>query len=194
MKMNVLLLITLTIFYFFCSSCVQTKAIGSNQSNSKTNRVILEIDNLNFGSMDSFNGRNLGFRLYDDGSFEYEEISDEKLKELKSRAFSSEIISKKEGTLSETKLIEIKEILSSKEFNKIKDYFKNAEGFCTCGASRTEIRYKIEDGFIKNINIDGSGCADLTNPDKKVFPNYPEILSQLLKEIQEIKYPKAENS
>lgn len=139
--------------------------------------------------MDGFNGRTLGFRLYENGEFEYEEISNEKLKEFKGQTFSSEATSKKVGMLGESGLMEIKKILDSKDFHKVKDYFKNAEGFCTCGASRTEIRYRLEGSYIKNINIDGSGCADLTNPDKKYFPQFPKILSQLIKKVQEIKNP-----
>jgi len=195
MKMNFLILLSLVIFCFFASSCSKADAVSLRQLNeSAPSRVILEIEHLSYGSMDGFNGRTLGFRLYENGKFEYEEISNEKLKEYKGQTFTSEAISKKAGILSESELTEIREILDSKEIHNVKDYFKNAEGFCTCGASRTEIRYKIEGSYIKNINIDGSGCADLKNTDKKYFPQFPKVLSELIKQVQKITYPNSENS
>lgn len=194
MKMKFLILLSTIIFSTFISSCVQTNAVSSRQLNESTpSRVMLEIDYLSYDSMGATNGRTLEFRLLENGKFEYEEYSYEKARELGTQAFASEAISKKEGTLNETELAEVREILTSKELEKVDNQFKNAEGFCTCGATRSEIRYK-KDRVIKNIVIDGSSCTDLTNPSEKMFPKFPKILSQLIKKVQKIKYPNAENS
>lgn len=192
MKMNLLILLSLVIFCFFASSCGKADAVSSRQLNESTpSRVMLEIEHSSFGSMDGVIGRNLEIRLYENGKFEYEEFSPEKVRES-GKAFVSEVYSKKEGSLTEAQLTKFKEIFANKDFNSVNNYFKNAEPFCTCGESRTEIRFR--NSSIRNINIDGSNCADLTNPDKTMFPDFPKILSQLLKQVQEIKNPNLKNS
>ncbi len=180
---KVLFLLATCLFTF---SCTSTQANNYLMWSQKDSQVLLEIDSVVYGSMDSFNGRNLNFRLFENGEFEYEEISDEKLKDFKTSAFSSEITIRKQGQLSTEDLSVIKEILAKPDLQKV-DYFKNKEGFCTCGASRLEIRFRNQTGFILNINIDGNGCTDLRNPNPKVFPNFSKSVSQLIEKIQSIK-------
>lgn len=170
----------------FFTACNFTHATGLKNASSKPIRVILEMDSSTDGSMDSLNGRILAFRLYENGQFEYEEFSEEKQEKLDAQSFSSEAVVKKYGQMPAETLTEIKEILANKDFQKVDDFYKNAEGFCTCGASRLEIRYK-NGGGIQNINIDGAACADLNNPDPKMFPNFPKSISALIEKVKSVK-------
>lgn len=186
-----LIILFVSVFSF---ACLKSEATDKRQAFQNPARIILEIDALHYDSLGSPNGRNLDFRLFDNGEFEYEEVSAEKLKDIGFQAFSSEVIVKKQGKFKDGELNKFLELISSKDFQKINWYYKNAEGYCTCGATRLEIRHRNDENFIKNIIIDGSGCADLTNPNQEVFPDFPKSLSNVLQQVRETKYPDSKKS
>lgn len=174
-------LIFLTSLYI--SACAKTNGNNIHSLLNSSNRIILETNSFHYDSMGSPNGRVLEFRLYENGKFEYEEISEEKLKSLDFQSFYHEAVVERQGVLSDEEITKVTDLISNPKFQKINSYYKNVRGYCTCGASRFEISYRTNQNLIKHIIIDGSGCADLTNPNADIFPNFPKQLSDLIKQI-----------
>jgi hypothetical protein len=172
----------------FTLACVRTPAINITKDLQQYNHIILEVDYFITGGMSGVVGRVSSVRIYENGFVEYEAEDDNKLNEHRdehAQFFSEEVVTRKEETLDENEIKEIIELINSKEFQKTTDYFKNREGFCTCGSSRLEIRARNSSRIIKNITIDGAGCDDLTQPREKIFPRFPPILSKLIKQIRD---------
>jgi hypothetical protein len=186
-----LIILFVSVFSF---ACLKSGATDIHQTFQNPARIILEIDALSYDSLGSPNGRSLDFRLFENGEFEYEELSTEKLKDIGFQSFSSEVMVQKQGKFEDGELNKFLELISSKDFQKINWYYKNAKGFCTCGATRLEIRHRNDENVIKNIIIDGSGCTDLTNPSQEMFPDFPKSLSNVLKQVRETKYPDSKES
>jgi len=157
----------------------------------KPSPIMLEVDFSDTDPLGSLNGRKLDFRFYKNGEFEYEKIDENKLEELNyekgGKLFYSEVIEKEQGLLSKEETAEFLNLLSDENLFTAGNY-KNAKGFCTCAASRLEIRYRADESLgIRNIVIDGAGCADLTDPSPEYFPHFPNSISKLLKKIEETK-------
>ncbi|HLM00608.1 MAG TPA: hypothetical protein VK400_06100, partial [Pyrinomonadaceae bacterium] len=120
-------------------------------------------------------GEILNFRFFADRSAEFDDIPLEST--AGKQLIAEEVRNRKQIKISDAELNEIKNILSGKEFQSLKNKYEKIESSCD---AVPEVAIKAENKIIKII-----WCDNLTEP--KRSPDFPEVLSKLLQKNREIR-------
>ena len=131
-------------------------------------------------------GELLDFRLYDNGYAEWELL--DRSKKSKPVHKTDELKMRKQRLISESELENVLRLIN--EVLKLEDLYK-AERTGIDNSLNDTIRIRIEN-IDKTIKI-REHLENLSNPNPKNFPNFPAVLANLYKEIDNIKSVKDKN-
>lgn len=176
--------IVILALFFIISSCSETENLSQSSATEKPRNVlsqppnreiILEVISNFEGSLFYIKGEILNFRLYGDGLAQFDDIPLEST--TGKQHIAEEVRDRKQIKISEAELTEIKNILSSKEFGRLKSKYEKIESSCD---AIPEVIIKAESKIIKI-----RWCDNLTQPIRS--PDFPEILLKLLQKNREIR-------
>lgn len=158
-----------------------SKPVKLQQETPKSSPV-LEMSKELLGLWD-VNGKLLDFRLYENGLVKYDFVDYTKKVSGKLNKTDDLKISK-QIQLSESEIQELLKLLTSNEFQNLKDSYKpNMSCIDNFIENVIIFRYQSKE---KKIQITGH-CDDLKQPNTKYFPTFPTILSDLYKQINRVK-------
>ena len=174
--------IPLILALFFLVSCSGTANLSEPSQNEKSlnafqpsGEIILEVTSNFESDLAWIKGEILNFRLYSDGLVEFDDIPLESPDGKQAR--TEEVRDRKRIKISESTQAEIKNILLSREFQRLKNKYEKIESSCD---AVPEVEIKAA-----NKIIEIRWCDNLTQP--KHSPDFPEILSKLLRKNREIR-------
>jgi hypothetical protein len=181
MKILASILILFFILGFIsCWKSIESQTNTQQRISRNSDEYILEISS-DFQGLWWMNGRILDFRLFEDGTFEYDEypLQGTNLK-------AEEVKITKQSKISEAELKEILDLMMSTEFLKVKDKIMQEKG-CTDAFIDTKISFN-QGGKTKTILLDRH-CATLANSSSTSFyyKDFPPILNRLFQLLQKIK-------
>jgi hypothetical protein len=144
---------------------------------------ILEVTRNSRGLWD-VTGELLYFRLFDDGTVEFDLLNFDKKVPGKNSYKTSELKERKVIKISAEEVGEIDQLLSREELGKLNNEYRPKRS-CIDAFHNDSISIN-NNGFVKDIKI-SSHCENLASPNKDNFPDLPESISVLFKRIDAIK-------
>lgn len=183
MKDILVILFLIVIFAFIeCSKNEKANNLpeqkAENSQIDKPNSVpSLEINEDAQGMWD-ITGKTLFFRLYKDGTVEFEYPENEKKIAGKINK-AEEINLLKRIKLSEDEMRKFADLLNTEDFQKTKNDYKRS---CCCTDAIVDYKINLNDSDKqKNITLKGyCGLNDLKNPQASNVPDFPKVLSDLM--------------
>ena len=130
------------------------------------------------------NGEMLDFRLYDNGFVEFDTLDNSKKDPKKSISKTNELKVKKQGYVSEQEVEKVLNMLKSDKFLDLKNTYTAKRAGTDNSINNTIVfQYESKEKTIKIL----SHLEDLSNPKLENFPDFPPVLSDLYRQIDQIK-------
>jgi hypothetical protein len=177
MKTIILILFTIILI----SGCA--KVYNSNNSTNQLSQIkppdalpLVEISQEAEGMWD-VTGEMLTLRLFDNGFTEFDEL-DMKKKVQGKQNKTDDIKIRKQFVISSEEVQEFIRLISDKDFLQLHDKYSR-KCCCTDAVINYQIAFNYKN-IQKKINLSGY-CDDLINPDPRYLPDFPKILSELMK-------------
>lgn len=176
--------LTTILIFLFCISCSEIKKTEKQLQKAETNQnlqqtsnveVILEISSDFESHLAWIKGTILNFRLYADGSAEFDDcpLESNKQKQL----VAAEVCKRLQIKIDESELNELKEVLSSREAKNLNKKYQKIVSSCD---SVPKVTVKNKDRATQLIWCDNLG-------DPKTSPEFPKILTKIIQISRDIK-------